>query len=179
MSEQRFIFDKQQIGRTIERLGLQIREAHADTEKFVMIGIQRRGVQLGQRIKDLWMQRSGKEIPYGKLDINLYRDDWTSLQNQPRINSTEIPFEVSGKNILLVDDVLYSGRTVRAALEAIIDFGRPNKVQLLVLLDRGNRELPIQADFIGKTIFTSPNEHVDVNLEELDGIDQVLLQENT
>ena len=179
MPAQRLIFNKEQISRTIERLGLEIREAHGDTENFVLIGIQRRGVHLGERIKEFLMQRSREEIPHGKLDINLYRDDWTSLQNQPWINSTEIPFEVEGKNILLVDDVLYSGRTVRAALEAIIDFGRPNKVELLVLLDRGHRELPIQADFIGKTIPTSQNEHVDVNLEELDGVDQVLLQEDS
>ncbi len=178
MSEQSLIFNQQQIGWCIERLGLEIRESHGDTENLVLIGIQRRGVQLGERITDLLTQKSGKEIPHGKLDINLYRDDWTSLENQPRINSTEIPFEVSGRNILLVDDVLFTGRTVRSALEAIIDFGRPNKVELLVLLDRGNRELPIQADYIGKNLSTSPHEHVDVNLKELDGVDQVLLQKH-
>lgn len=176
MSDQYLLFNKDQIGRTIERFGLELREVHWNTENFVLIGIQRRGVHIGERIKDLLVQRSGRDIPYGKLDINLYRDDWTSLENQPRINSTEIPFEVSDKNILLVDDVLFTGRTVRAALEAIIDFGRPKKVELLVLLDRGNRELPIQADFVGKKISTSKNEHIDVQVREHDEVDQILLQ---
>lgn len=169
------IMDKDQISRTLDRLTFEVLERHVHIGELILIGIQRRGVQVAQRIKQSLDFRLGSELPLGKLDINLYRDDWTSLSAHPRINSTEVPFQVQDKDILLVDDVLYTGRTIRAALEAILDFGRPKRVELLVLVDRGHRELPIHADYVGKKVNTARDEQVDVLVEELDGQDMVQL----
>ncbi|MFP4391371.1 MAG: bifunctional pyr operon transcriptional regulator/uracil phosphoribosyltransferase PyrR [Desulfohalobiaceae bacterium] len=169
------IMDKDQISRTLDRLTFEVLERHMHIGELNLIGIQRRGVQVAQRIKQRLDFRLGSELPLGKLDINLYRDDWTSLSAHPRINSTEVPFQVQDKDVLLVDDVLYTGRTVRAALEAILDFGRPRLVELLVLVDRGHRELPIHADYVGKKVNTAWDEQVDVLVEELDGQDMVQL----
>ena len=117
----------------------------------------------------------GRKLPFGTLDINLYRDDWTSLEGKPHIGQSRITAPVDNAEIILIDDVLFSGRTIRAALEALLDYGRPRKVELLVLVDRGHRELPIQADYIGRSVDTRPQEQVDVLLEERDGRDEVLL----
>ena len=161
--------------RIIERLGFEILENHIDLKDLAFIGIQRRGVNIANRIIKILKHRWNKEIPLGKLDINLYRDDWTRLQSQPKLSHTEIPFDINDKEIILVDDVIFTGRTVRAALEAILDFGRPQKVELLVLIDRGHRELPIHPDYVGKKLNTSKDEHVDVLVEEIDGKDEVIL----
>ena len=169
------ILDKNQIKRVIQRLAFEVLERHGECENLALIGIYRRGVYLAQRMKDILQENSKTEIPLGKLDINFYRDDWTSLDKHPIINKTEIQFDINDKNILLIDDVIYTGRTVRAALDAILDFGRPAKVELLTLVDRGHRELPIHPDYCGKKIDTSRREHVDVLLEEIDGKDIVEL----
>ncbi len=169
------ILTREDIKRIIHRLVFEVLERHGDCNNLVLVGIYRRGVFLAQRIKNLIEENVKREIPIGKLDINFYRDDWTSLKTHPIINKTEIETDISEKEILLVDDVIYTGRTTRAALEAILDFGRPAKVELLVLVDRGHRELPIHPDFCGKKINTSKKEHVDVLLEEIDGRDVVVL----
>lgn len=170
------IMNASEISRSIDRLAYQIIEKHGDCKALAIIGIQRRGVHLAERLHKILSERTGCSIPLGRLDINLYRDDWTTLGNKPAIGQSEIPFNVENKEIILVDDVLYSGRTVRAALEAIMDYGRPAKVELLVLIDRGRRELPIQADYVGRALSTGKDEQVDVMLCEQDGNDEVLLK---
>ncbi len=169
------ILSKEEMERIIERLTFEILENHFDLENLAFIGIQRRGVNIANRIIKVLKERWKKDPPLGKLDINLYRDDWTRLESQPKLNYTEIPFDINDKEIILVDDVIFTGRTVRAALEAILDFGRPKKVELLVLIDRGHRELPIHPDYVGKKVETSKDEHVDVLVEEIDGKDEVVL----
>jgi pyrimidine operon attenuation protein/uracil phosphoribosyltransferase len=176
MSKTLRLLDGEEVDRTLERLAFEVLERHGGVRDLALVGIQRRGVQIAQRIKRILDQRGNGDIPLGKLDINLYRDDWTSLQSQPHINSTEVGFSIDDREILLVDDVLYTGRTIRAALEAILDFGRPRVVELLVLIDRGNRELPIHADFVGKKVNTARDEQVDVLVAELDSRDEVVLQ---
>ncbi len=170
------ILNPKQIQKTLERLVSQIWEQTPETDNLALIGIQRRGVDLAGRLQKMLEQKTGQEILLGKLDINLYRDDWTNLTSTPVINSTEIPFSVADKNLILIDDVLYTGRTVRSALEALLDFGRPGCTKLLVLVDRGNRELPIHADFVGKKINTTVQEKVDVLLKERDSEDKVVLK---
>jgi Pyrimidine operon attenuation protein/uracil phosphoribosyltransferase len=146
-------------------------------KNLALLGIQRRGVVIAARIREVLEKRLGHKLPFGELDINLYRDDWTTLDSQPVIGPTNIPFDLSLYEVLLVDDVLFTGRTVRAALEAMGDHGRPQKVELLALIDRGHRELPIQADFVGKVIQTRRNDHVDVSVVEVDGNDEVFLSQ--
>lgn len=169
------ILSGKELGRTLERLAMEVIERRGDDENLALLGIQRRGADLAERLKKSLDRELERKIPLGKLDINLYRDDWTNLDIQPTISCTEIPFDIEGASIVLVDDVLFSGRTVRAALEAILDFGRPKRVELLVLIDRGLRELPIQADYIGKMVETSKGEHVNVNVLERDAEDRVCL----
>jgi pyrimidine operon attenuation protein/uracil phosphoribosyltransferase len=164
------------IERLIERLALQIIEQHGDCSALVLVGIQRRGVDLARRLAAQINDRLECVIPMGTLDINLYRDDWTSLLGKPQIGQSSIPVRLDNKVVLLVDDVLFTGRTVRSALEALLDYGRPQKVELLVLIDRGHRELPIHADYVGQTLETARSEHVNVLLEERDGVDEVRLQ---
>ena len=141
-----------------------------------LIGIQRRGVDLARRLREILIQ-NGLDVPLGTLDITLYRDDWTVKGAKPVVGRTDIPLAVEGKTLVLVDDVLYTGRTIRAALEALTDFGRPGKVELLVLVDRGLRELPIHADYVGLSVETTPSQRVDVLLRERDDRDEVLLVE--
>jgi len=162
--------------RLIERLALQIMERHGDCLSLVIVGIQRRGVDLARRLAVEINERRECVIPLGTLDINLYRDDWTSLLGKPQIGQSSIPVRLDNTIVLLVDDVLFTGRTIRSALEAILDYGRPQKVELLVLIDRGHRELPIHADYVGQTLETARSEHVNVLLEERDGVDEVRLQ---
>ncbi len=175
MQKQKIILSEKDISRTLDRLASEITERRGDCEKLAIIGIQRRGADLAQRLKALLDNRLGRKIPLGKLDINLYRDDWTNLSRQPSINCTEIPFDIEGTSIILVDDVLFSGRTIRAALEAILDFGRPRRVELLAFIDRGHRELPIRADYVGKEVRTGEDEHVNVLVKERDDEDKVVL----
>jgi len=176
VTDSRTILTAKEMARTLERLASEIVERRGEDGPLVLVGIQRRGVDLARRIKKILDARLAKPVVLGMLDINLYRDDWSSLGKTPAISSTEIPAEVEGASVVLVDDVLYSGRTIRAALEAILDFGRPRRVELLVLIDRGHRELPIQADYVGKRVNTSSAEQVDVLVCERDDQDKVLLR---
>ncbi len=144
-------------------------------KNLAIVGIRKRGAILAQRIAQRIARTTKKEIPLGALDITLYRDDFSSIGPQPVVHRTEIPFDLTGKNVLLVDDVLYTGRTIRAALDELIDFGRPEVIKLLILIDRGNRELPIQPDFIGKRLVSRANEMVEVKLKESDGMEEVII----
>jgi len=164
-----------EMARTLERLAYQIIEKHGDIENLLLVGIQRRGVNLSQRLAEILEKKSQKSVAMGTLDINLYRDDWTSLASMPAIASSKIPVPIEGKSIILVDDVLYTGRTIRAALEALSDYGRPNCIELLVLIDRGHRELPIAANYVGKQISTARSEQVNVLVKERDDCDEVRL----
>jgi pyrimidine operon attenuation protein/uracil phosphoribosyltransferase len=172
----RLLLRADDIERAIDRLAVQIIDRHGDCSSLVLVGIQRRGVDLARRLAMRLNERLECAIPLGTLDINLYRDDWTSLLGKPQIGQSSIPVRLDDKVALLVDDVLFTGRTVRAALEALLDYGRPQKVELLALIDRGHRELPIQADYVGQTLETERSEHIDVSLEERDGVDEVRLQ---
>ncbi len=175
MSDNKVLLHAEEIGRTMDRLATEVIERHGDCGQVVILGIQRRGVDLARRLKAALDAKLGRDIPLGLLDINLYRDDWTTLDVQPQINKTEIFFDIDDTTIVLVDDVLFTGRTIRAALEAILDFGRPERVELLVLVDRGHRELPIHADYVGTRIQTRRGEHVDVFLAERDEREEVVL----
>ena len=176
------LLDKEEMTRILERLACEVLERHGQCERVMLVGIERRGADLARRLGALAVRlgkaledKLGRKLPFGTLDINLYRDDWTSLEGKPHIGQSRITAPVDNAEIILIDDVLFSGRTIRAALEALLDYGRPRKVELLVLVDRGHRELPIQADYIGRSVDTRPQEQVDVLLEERDGRDEVLL----
>jgi len=166
-----------EIDRTLVRLAHEILEKTADLDKLAFIGIRRRGVPMAQRLASKIEALEGRKIPVGILDINLYRDDLSTISNQPVVNATEIAFPVRDKDIILMDDVLYTGRTIRAALDALFDHGRPARVQLLVLVDRGHRELPIEAKYVGRTVQTSAIEIIEVKFQEIDGMEKVLLVE--
>lgn len=166
-----------EIDRTLVRLAHEILEQAKDLDQLGFIGIRRRGVPLAQRLSAKIQSLENREIPVGILDINLYRDDLSTVGATPQLNATEIPFSVQGKDIILMDDVLYTGRTIRAALDALFDHGRPSRVQLLVLIDRGHRELPIEARYIGRTVQTSDAEIIEVKFHEIDEIEKVLLCE--
>ncbi len=169
------LLEKHEMARMLERLASQIMERHAGCGHVMLVGIERRGADLAHRLAALLQERLGHPVLLGTLDINLYRDDWTSLEAQPHIGQSRIPASVDERVIILVDDVLYTGRTIRAALEALLDYGRPKAVELLTLIDRGHRELPIHADYVGRTVNTSRQERVDVLLTERDGQDAVHL----
>lgn len=162
------LLDGNEISRILDRLAFEILERHEECTNVSLVGIERRGADLARRLARILEKRLGRPIPLGSLDINLYRDDWTSMQGTPTVGQSRIPFNVTGVTVILVDDVLFTGRTIRSALEAILDYGRPSAVELLVLVDRGHRELPIQADYVGRSISTSRDEHIDVLLEERD-----------
>ncbi len=166
-----------EIDRTLVRLAHEILEKSEDLDRLAFIGIRRRGVPLAQRLSAKIKALEKLDIPVGFLDISLYRDDLTTIATQPVLNGTEIGFSVTGKDIILMDDVLYTGRTIRASLDALFDHGRPARVQLLVLIDRGRRELPIEARFVGRTVQTSENEIIEVKFNEIDQMEKVLLVE--
>src|SRR5579871_1396019 len=166
-----------EIDRTLVRLAHEVLEKSADLDKLAFIGIRRRGVPLAQRLAAKIESLEQRKIPVGILDINLYRDDLSTVGTKPVVSATEIPFEVKGKDNILMDDVLYTGRTIRAALDALFDHGRPARVQLLVLIDRGHRELPIEARFVGRVVQTSDNESIEVKFQEIDAMEKVLLVE--
>jgi len=166
-----------EIDRTLVRLAHEILERTEDLDKLVFIGIRRRGVPLAQRLAQKIESLERRKIPVGILDINLYRDDLSTVSHQPVVNATDIPFPVTGKDVILMDDVLYTGRTIRAALDALFDHGRPARVQLLVLIDRGWRELPIEARYVGRMVQTSANEIIEVKFDEIDGVEKVLMVE--
>jgi pyrimidine operon attenuation protein/uracil phosphoribosyltransferase len=170
--------DAEQMKRAVARIAHEIVEHNGGAENLAIIGIQRRGVQLAERVATCINGFESTTLPVGTLDITLYRDDLTTLGPQPRVNATNIPFNIEGMHVVLVDDVLYTGRTVRAALdELMMDFGRARSIQLAVLVDRGHRELPIRADYVGKNVPTSKREIIKVQVADIDGKDQVLVGE--
>jgi len=171
------LIDHQGFQRTLTRLAHEILELNKGSETIALVGIRTRGEFLARRLAEKIQEIEHRELQVGFLDITLYRDDLRGKLNQPILKGTDIMFDIAGKNIILIDDVLYTGRTVRAALDALIDLGRPATIQLAVLVDRGHRELPIKADFIGKNCPTSPNEEVRVLMQEIDGEDAVVLVE--
>jgi pyrimidine operon attenuation protein/uracil phosphoribosyltransferase len=166
-----------EIDRTLVRLAHEILERTANLDQLAFIGIRRRGVPLAQRLAAKIETLENRKVPVGILDINLYRDDLSTVDIKPVLNATDIKFEVEGKDIVLMDDVLYTGRTIRAALDGLFEQGRPARVQLLVLIDRGHRELPIEARYIGRTVQTSDTEIIEVKFQEIDGMEKVLLVE--
>jgi pyrimidine operon attenuation protein / uracil phosphoribosyltransferase len=171
------VMDADRMSRALTRISHEILERNRGTGDLALIGIRTRGVPLARRIAHALHGINGEEVPTGALDITLYRDDLMRqpVGPQPVVRRTEIPFSIDDRRILLVDDVLYTGRTIRAALDALIDFGRPRSIQLIVLVDRGHRELPIKADYVGKNLPTSTKQSVQVRLQEIDGEDEVLL----
>src|SRR3954464_4849137 len=171
--------DADRIGRTLTRIAHEILERHRGVDELALVGIRTRGVPIARRLARAITDINKHDLPTGALDITLYRDDLMrhAVGPQPVVRSTEIPFSIDDKKILLVDDVLYTGRTIRAALDALIDFGRPRSIQLVVLVDRGHRELPIKADYVGKNLPTSLKQSVQVRLQEIDGEDEVLLDD--
>ncbi|MBU0549292.1 MAG: bifunctional pyr operon transcriptional regulator/uracil phosphoribosyltransferase PyrR [Candidatus Omnitrophica bacterium] len=177
MKQKAKIMDQDIIRRSLLRIAHEILEKNKGIEGLCLIGIRNRGAYLAKRLADCIKQIETEIIPVGILDITLYRDDLTLIAPQPVVHKTEIDFDIAGKNIVLVDDVLYTGRTVRAALDAMVDFGRPRSIQLAVLVDRGHRELPIRADYVGKNIPTADNEMIEVRLLEVDGVDEVVIVE--
>jgi len=173
VEERTILLDARAMSRALQRMAVEVLELAQGTEDLLLIGIQRRGVELAERIAKLIEKEEGAAIPRGALDITLYRDDLQTVGPKPVIGETRLPGDLSGRHVVIVDDVLYTGRTVRAALDELTDFGRPKRISLCVLVDRGGRELPIQADIVGKSVKTAPGERVDVQIEELDGRDQV------
>jgi pyrimidine operon attenuation protein/uracil phosphoribosyltransferase len=176
--KKRLIFDKDDIERAIDKISREIIESHEDMEDLVLLGIRTGGGYLAKRIGKRIEKEKRKALPIGIIDITLYRDDWTRMSQYPEVKSTDIPFSIENKEILLVDDVLFTGRTIRAALDAIMDLGRPKRVELAILIDRGHREFPIKADFVGIELPTSRHQSVNVYLMEDSPFDGVILEEN-
>ncbi|MEW6266594.1 MAG: bifunctional pyr operon transcriptional regulator/uracil phosphoribosyltransferase PyrR [Thermodesulfobacteriota bacterium] len=170
------ILDARGVGETLGSLADEIMAADAKAENLVLVGIRTGGVFLAQRLKSILEKKVGQPIPSGAIDINLYRDDWTRIGVKPRVGKTELNFSIDDKRVVLVDDVLYTGRTVRAAMDALMDFGRPGRIELVVLVDRGHRELPICSNFTGLTLKTEREERVNVYFEELGREDEVAVE---
>jgi len=170
------VLDSKEMTRALTRMAHEIIEQNKGAGNLALIGIRTGGVTLSERLQQLIAAIEGAMLPCGILDITLYRDDWSTLSRHPIVRKTDISFSIENKNIILVDDVLYTGRTIRAALDALTDLGRPQKIQLAVLVDRGRRELPIKPDFVGLSLQTSANEHVNVFLNEVSGKDEVVLK---
>lgn len=172
------LMDDRAMERAVTRIAHEIIERNKGVEDLMLLGIMRRGVPLAKRLREAILRIEGVAVEVGVIDITLYRDDLSTEHEQPSVNSSSLP-SVSGKTVVLVDDVLYTGRTVRAALDAIVDHGRPNSIQLAVLVDRGHRELPIRADYVGKNVPTSRREMIAVEVQEFDGRNQVLILEQS
>lgn len=171
----RRILDAEKMQRILSRIAHEILERNQGTKDLLIVGIRTRGVDIARRLAQLIHDVEGKDVPVGILDITLYRDDLEIIDHQPVVRMTDIPVDVWGKRAVLIDDVLFTGRTVRAAIDALLDHGRPSTIQLAVLIDRGHRELPIQADYVGEVVSTTDDELVDVRFAETDGVDEVLL----
>lgn len=171
------VLESGDVGRTLQRVAHEISEKNPEIEKIAIVGIHTRGAVLAGRLKRLLDEMAGAEVPLGDLDISFYRDDLGEGQLHPTLHASHLEFDPAGRTVVLVDDVLFTGRTVRAAIDALFDYGRPDRVQLAVLTDRGHRELPIRADYVGKNLPTSRNERVNVSLEEIDGTDGVAIIE--
>jgi pyrimidine operon attenuation protein/uracil phosphoribosyltransferase len=169
------VLDARAIDRTLKRMADEIVELNDGTDELILVGIQRRGVQLAERIVAIVKAREGVVVPRGALDITLYRDDLQTVGPRPVVGPTDLPWDLDGKRVVIVDDVLYTGRTVRAALDELADFGRPARIALAVLIDRGGRELPIQPDVVGKKVTVGDGERIDVLIRELDDEDAVVV----
>ncbi|MCX8157056.1 MAG: bifunctional pyr operon transcriptional regulator/uracil phosphoribosyltransferase PyrR [Verrucomicrobiae bacterium] len=174
MAEQHLLMDSKEIAGALKRMAREIIERNGDCKDLVLLGVQRTGVTLAGRLARLLEKELGRSLPVGTLDVAMHRDD-LDQRLAPHVHPTHIPGDITGKVVVLVDDVLYSGRTTRAALDALADFGRPRKVQLAVLVDRGHRELPIRADFVGKNVPTAPKDHIEMRLDDQGGEDAVYL----
>jgi len=172
----RVIMEGKGIRAALERLSEEIVASVADPEKLALVGIHTGGVYLANRIAAIISEKLGVQVPVGTLDITLYRDDWTRIHTQPVLKGTDLPFRIDELDLVLIDDVLYTGRTIRAALDALIDYGRPSRVQVAVLVDRDHRELPICSQFVGMAVDTSAEEQVNVLLSEKDGVDRVVVE---
>ena len=172
------VMDADRMSRALTRIAHEILERNRGLDDVALVGVRTRGVPIARRLATLLREINGDHVPTGALDITLYRDDLmrNAVGPQPVVRRTEIPFSIDGRRILLVDDVLYTGRTTRAALDALIDFGRPQAIQLVVMVDRGHRELPIKADYVGKNVPTSARQSVQVRLQEIDGADEILIE---
>jgi pyrimidine operon attenuation protein/uracil phosphoribosyltransferase len=179
MPEKAQIMDETAMNRALSRIAHEIIEKNKGISNVALIGIQRRGVPLARRLAAKIRDFEGQDVLTGILDITLYRDDLSTLSEQPVVNGTDIPFDITGKVIVMVDDVLYTGRTARAAMDALIDLGRPKAIQFAVLIDRGHRELPIRADYVGKNVPTSKSEIVHVHVKEIDDDNRVTIVEHT
>ena len=177
-NESRIILTAQEMDLALKRIALQILERNHSASDLAIVGIHTCGVNLAERIKKIIQEQEGVEIPFGTLDITLYRDDWSLISQNPVVRTTDLSFIVEGSRLILVDDVLFTGRTIRAAMDAIMDYGRPHSIQLAVLVDRGGRELPIQADYTGMQTTVLPHERIQVLLKEHDGHDEVVIQRN-
>ena len=175
MREKAQIMDEQAMQRALKRIAHEIIEHNKGVDNVALIGIQRRGVPLARQLRECIREIEGVELPMGVLDITYYRDDLSMLSEHPQVKSTDVPFTVTGKDIIMVDDVLFTGRTARAAMDAIMDMGRVNTLQFVSLIDRGHRELPIRADYVGKNVPTSKSELIAVMMEEFDGVNRVAL----
>ncbi|ADJ26213.1 Uracil phosphoribosyltransferase [Dehalogenimonas lykanthroporepellens BL-DC-9] len=169
------VMNQEDIRRTLSRIAHEITERNKNTSALVLVGMQTRGVPLANRLAGLIQEFESVEVPVGALDFSLYRDDLNRGNFNPQVKSTDIPVNIDGKFVILVDDVLYTGRSTRAAMDALIDFGRPKSIQLAVIIDRGHRELPIRADYVGKNIPSAANEDIRVKLMEIDGRDEVVI----
>jgi pyrimidine operon attenuation protein/uracil phosphoribosyltransferase len=169
------LLDAKDIDRILKRIAHNIIEVHKGSADLALVGIQTRGVYLARRLAAIIETIEGVQVPTGTMDITLYRDDWTRITHHPVVQATDIPFSVDGKQVILVDDVLFTGRTIRAAMDALMDFGRAARIELVVLMDRGHRELPIMANYVGKVVETRRSETVNVLLTEKDGQDRVVL----
>jgi pyrimidine operon attenuation protein/uracil phosphoribosyltransferase len=173
MKQKKTILNDQDFKRIITRIAYEIIETHKGVQNLALVGIQTRGDSLAKRLADQIMAIEESQIPVGSMDINMYRDDWTKISHQPTVRPSNIPFNVDDKKIILVDDVLYTGRTIRAAMDALMDFGRPARIELAILVDRGYRELPIQADYKGIFVDTEPEDMIHVHVTEHDNEDLV------
>lgn len=171
------LLDEEGVRRTIIRISHEILERNRGAKDLALIGIRTRGAYIAERLADIIEREEGQRPLFGILDITLYRDDLSTISEKPVVHATDIPFDVRDKVVVLVDDVLYTGRTARAALDAIVDFGRPRKIELAVLMDRGHRELPIRADYVGRVLSIKENETVLVRIAEVDGVDEVVIEE--
>ncbi|MDD5573214.1 MAG: bifunctional pyr operon transcriptional regulator/uracil phosphoribosyltransferase PyrR [Candidatus Hydrothermia bacterium] len=177
INEKYKLMTEEDMDRTLKRISREIIEKVRDLESLIIVGIKTRGVPLAKTIKDEILKITGVDVPLGAVDITFYRDDLSMVGEKPQVKGTELPFSVEGKNIILIDDVLYTGRTTRAAMEELIDYGRPASIKLCVLVERGHRELPICPDFVGKSITTTKNEIVKVKVKEVDGVNEVVVCE--
>jgi len=176
MPSKQIILNEVDIEESLNRISDRLLQKHPVLEEMVLVGIRSGGVYLAERLKQKIVQKTGVDLEAGVIDITLYRDDWTRLTQTPEVKKADIHFPIEDKHVLLVDDVLFTGRTIRAALDALMELGRPRRIELAILVDRGHRELPIQADYVGKVLETSRQDSINVELKEMTGVDQVVIE---